>query len=158
MSSRWSCPVKLVLFISGISEGIVTVSVEFDDGVAVKLQVALKDTADVVQNMSHVRSDAMESSLRDFAGGYARAFIMVCQSEADDRRRLVGVLTDVHQTIERLRWAARQAVGVVEQQAQQAAAAAALVPNLKLFSPVEVPAAPLTFPATYTPGPRARTV
>ncbi|MBF4613814.1 hypothetical protein [Curtobacterium sp. VKM Ac-1376] len=89
------------------------VDLEFDAGDASALAKAVRAAAATLRGQGGSRSGAAESALADFAGSYADRFRDAVVIEAEDRGKLVGVLTDLASGIDR-------AVQRVEQEREHA--------------------------------------
>jgi hypothetical protein len=75
--------------------------IEFDAGSAKALARVVRRAADTLRGQGGARSSAVESALADFAGAYADRFRDAAVVEAEDRGRLVGVLTDLAAGVDR---------------------------------------------------------
>jgi len=92
--------------------------IEFDAGDAKALSKAARSAADTLRGQSGTRSASAEAALADFAGSYADRFNDAVVIEAEDRGRLVGVLTDLASALDR-------AVELAEQERERVRAHAA---------------------------------
>jgi hypothetical protein len=92
--------------------------IEFDAGDAKVLAKAVRSAADTLRGQSGTRSASAEAALADFAGSYADRFNDAVVIEAEDRGRLVGVLTDLASAVDR-------AVELAEQERERVRAHAA---------------------------------
>ncbi|WP_418515552.1 hypothetical protein ACNUCX_12350 [Curtobacterium flaccumfaciens pv. flaccumfaciens] len=92
--------------------------IEFEAGDAKVLAKAVRSAADTLRGQSGTRSASAEAALADFAGSYADRFNDAVVIEAEDRGRLVGVLTDLASAVDR-------AVELAEQERERVRAHAA---------------------------------
>lgn len=92
--------------------------IEFDAGDASALAKAVRGAAATLRGQGGSRSGAGESALADFTGSYADRFRDAVIIEAEDRGKLVGVLTDLASGVDR-------AVERAEQERERARAHAA---------------------------------
>ena len=92
--------------------------IEFEAGDAKVLAKAVRSAADTLRCQSGTRSASAEAALADFAGSYADRFNDAVVIEAEDRGRLVGVLTDLASALDR-------AVELAEQERERVRAHAA---------------------------------
>lgn len=84
------------------------VGIEFDAGDASALATAVRAAAATLRGQGGSRSGAAESALADFAGSYADRFRDAVVIEAEDRGKLVGVLTDLASGVDRAAQRAEQ--------------------------------------------------
>ncbi|ROQ06921.1 MULTISPECIES: alpha/beta hydrolase [unclassified Curtobacterium] len=82
--------------------------IEFDAGDASALAKAVRGAAATLRGQGGIRSGAAESALADFAGSYADRFPDAVVIEAEDRGKLVGVLTDLASGVDRAAQRAEQ--------------------------------------------------
>lgn len=82
--------------------------IEFDDGLALALSDTARSVADALRMQASSRSDAAHTAATDFSGAYARAFVLVCQAESQDRGKLSGVLDALADEVDAARVKARE--------------------------------------------------
>lgn len=92
--------------------------IEFDPDAAKSLARKARSAAETLRGQAGTRSAAVTTALADFAGSYADRFRDAAVIEAEDRGRLVGVLTGLASDVDR-------AVHLAEQERERARAHAA---------------------------------